>query len=306
MLFADTAAGYDRKMVLSSHLLNQSQAAGVQLLARLPPFVTLGLAVALGLGLARLLWLLVPVPAHMAWEPPPGSARAAPAARSGGDLQQLLSAQLFGAYAADSAPAVALDSAPETRLNLVLSGIFAGSRETDSRALIAPQGGEEKPYAIGADVVRGVSLHAIFPDRVVLSRQGNLETLRLDKDAPSSGFSPPLAGGGPGTQNIAVPALAAVREQILQDPAKAAEFIRIQPLSEDGSLRGYRIYPGRDRSIFNSAGLRPGDLVTAVNGIQLNDAQNALQMLNDLSQASSVSLVIERGGQSQTLNVSLN
>jgi general secretion pathway protein C len=187
----------------------------------------------------------------------------------------------------------------------VLSGIFAGSREADSRALIAPQGGEEKPFAIGADVVRGVTLHAIFPDRVVLSRQGNLETLRLDKNAPSSGLVP-LAGGTPGAQNIAVPALAAVREQILQDPAKAAEFIRIQPLSENGSLKGYRIYPGRDRSIFNSAGLRPGDLVTAVNGIELNDAQNALQMLNDLSQAGSVSLVIERGGQSQTLNVSLN
>lgn len=292
-------------MVLPSHLLNQSQAVGMQLMARLPPFVTFGLVVALGLGLARLGWLLVPAPAGMAWEAPPAAARSGPVARGGDELQKLLSAQLFGAYVADSEPGVALDAAPETRLNLVLSGIFAGSREADSRALIAPQGGEEKPFAIGADVVRGVTLHAIFPDRVVLSRQGNLETLRLDKNAPSSGLVP-LAGGAPGAQNIAVPALAAVREQILQDPAKAAEFIRIQPLSENGSLKGYRIYPGRDRSIFNSAGLRPGDLVTAVNGIELNDAQNALQMLNDLSQAGSVSLVIERGGQSQTLNVSLN
>ena len=53
-------------------------------------------------------------------------------------------------------------------------------------------------------------------------------------------------------------------------------------------------------------GLRPGDLVTAVNGIQLNDTQTALQMLNDLSRAPNVTLTIERGGQVQTVNVSLN
>jgi hypothetical protein len=91
-------------MVLPSHLLNQSQAVGMQLMARLPPFVTFGLVVALGLGLARLGWLLVPPPAGMAWEAPPAAARGGPVTRGGDDLQKLLSAQLFGAYVADRMP----------------------------------------------------------------------------------------------------------------------------------------------------------------------------------------------------------
>jgi general secretion pathway protein C len=46
--------------------------------------------------------------------------------------------------------------------------------------------------------------------------------------------------------------------------------------------------------------------VTAINGTELNDATRALQMLTELSTASSVSLTVERGGNPQTVNISLN
>jgi general secretion pathway protein C len=46
--------------------------------------------------------------------------------------------------------------------------------------------------------------------------------------------------------------------------------------------------------------------VTAVNGVQLDDTQKAMQMLSDLSKAGSVSVVIDRGGQPQTINVTFN
>ena len=80
----------------------------------------------------------------------------------------------------------------------------------------------------------------------------------------------------------------------------------MQPANQSGQLRGYRVYPGRDRGMFNTAGLRPGDLITAVNGVELNDAGRALQLLGELSQTTQLNLTLERGGQSQTLNLSLN
>ena len=82
--------------------------------------------------------------------------------------------------------------------------------------------------------------------------------------------------------------------------------VLLQKIHFGGVMRGYRIYPGRDRSLFNAAGLRPGDLVTGINGTELNDATRALQMLTELSTASQVSLTIERGGNAQTVNISLN
>ena len=100
--------------------------------------------------------------------------------------------------------------------------------------------------------------------------------------------------------------LAEIREQLLADPAKAADYLRVQPARIGGEMRGYRIYPGRNRQLFSTAGLRPGDLVTGVNGVELDDPARALQLLGDLSSASELSVTIERGGNQQTINVNLN
>jgi general secretion pathway protein C len=272
----------------------------------LPGAAVLLLAPALGLQLAELVWKAVPPP--QVWTPLPVPPPETAAGRKGPDLAALRQAALFGTATAEAPADVdALADAPDTNLNLRLLGIFAGSGPEDSRALIASNASDEAPYAVGADVVRGVTLEAIFADRVILLRQGRRETLRLDKDAPSRApTDAPVVAGSALPDNIALPQLSSVREQILQDPSQAANYLRVQPAAQDGAMRGYRIYPGRDRSLFNAAGLRPGDLVTAINGTELNDATRALQMLTELSTASSVSLTVERGGNPQTVNISLN
>lgn len=279
----------------------------------LPQLAKLVLAIVLARLLADFLWLWVPVPAGAAWRPAPVDAPAAAPARSGPDAERVASAHLFGAWRAPADPVLSeMAQAPDTRLSLSLLGILAADRDRESRALIGAQGGEEKPYAVGDDVVRGVTLQAIFPDRVILSRNGQLETLRLDKASPGA----PLAADGPADRGESLAGqvvdgataqqLAQIREQILADPSKASDYIRIQPANINGQQRGYRIYPGRDRTVFNGAGLRPGDLVTSINGVELDDPARALQMLGDLSQASTLNLTIERGGVQQAVTVNLN
>ncbi|MFP5306790.1 MAG: type II secretion system protein GspC [Gammaproteobacteria bacterium] len=272
----------------------------------LPPAVNLLLVLVVAWLLAQLVWALVPVPEAGRWQPPPVEApkpRSAAAQTAG--IDKLIAAELFGRY---TPPAVAkVEEAPETRLSLNLLGILAaGDRE--SRALIASSAGDEKPYAIGDSVIAGVTLQAIYPDRVILARAGQFETLRLNKDAPSTAgltYQPPEpAAGSVGGDTAQM--LSQIREQIMTDPTKASNYLRVQPATVNGQQRGYRIYPGRERDAFQQLGLRPGDLVTAVNGVQLDDNQKALQLLGELSQATAVTLTIERGGQVQTLNLSLN
>ena len=95
---------------------------------------------------------------------------------------------------------------------------------------------------------------------------------------------------------------------MLSNPSKAQDYIRVQPApdaSGNGQL-GYRIFPGRDQTVFKAAGLHPGDVVTSVNGVQLDDPAKSLQLLSDLSQANQVTLTVQRGGESQTVNVNLS
>lgn len=291
-------------------MLDSAQRTGSALYERygrfLPGVAAAFFAILLGRTLAEMTWALVPVPEAARWQAPPAPPSAV--ARSEGiDINTIAGAALFGRYNAPTVESSML-AAPETPLNLTLIGVWADDREDRSRALIATQGGEEKPYAIGDDVSRGVTLNAIFPDRVILSRGGRLETLPLVRDAGAPGFS----GGEPVQQFAAsestggAPQFSRIREEVSRDPAKAAEYIRIQPANVGGQMRGYRVYPGRDRQAFSAAGLRPGDLVTSVNGVQLDDPSKALQLLGDLNQAGQVNLVVERGGQAQNLSINLS
>ncbi|GAC1625268.1 MAG: GspC family type II secretion system variant ExeC [Nevskia sp.] len=275
---------------------------------RLPSLASLILVVVIARLLARLVWALIPMPAGAAWQPlpPPIIANR----NSGVDLSAITSAGLFGHYAPPTSPVISdLASAPDTQLNLTLLGILADRRNPEaSRALIGTQGGDEKPYSIGDDVARGVTLQAIFPDRVILARGGKLETLRLDKDAAGSGSLLPASASGdaqPAESASAAASLAAIRNQLLADPSKVADYIRVQPVNSGNGINGYRIYPGKDRSIFTAAGLRPGDIVTAVNGVQLNDPGKSLQLLSDLSQNNQLNLTVDRGGQPQNFNINL-
>jgi len=278
---------------------------------RLPGVVSLVMAILLGIALANLIWALIPSPKSAAWRPAPAPASAQPsgaAARPAGtiDVAAIQSANLFGQYQA--APVENAGQAPESTLPLKLLGILASSdNERYSRALIEVAAGDERPFGLGAQVVSGTTLQAILPDRVVLSRGGRLETLHLEKEAASAGggvqdYTPPPPPSAPGG---AMP-LAQIRDQVLQDPNRAGDYVRVQPANKDGHLQGYRIYPGKDRSILAQAGLKPGDLVTEVNGVQLDDASKALKMLSELKDASELNLVVDRGGQSQTINVKMN
>ena len=272
---------------------------------RAPVIAAAVFALLLGRAAADLFWVLMPMPESARWQPPP-AAPAAPRGSEAQDLNPAASAGLFGRYQAPASTEASLLSAPETPLNLKLIGLLADDREQYSRALIA-SGTEELSYAVGDDVGRGVTLQAIFPDRVILSRNGRLETLRLERDAPGAGGDsapPPVAAAE--ERPASPPPLAQIRDEVVKDPSKASEYVRVQPANVGGQLKGYRVYPGKDRSAFSASGLRPGDLVTAVNGVQLDDPAKALQLLGDLGQSGQVNLVVERGGQTQNISINLS
>lgn len=272
---------------------------------KLPVAAAAVFAVLAGHALARLAWTLVPMPEAARWQAPPAPALP-PRPGDAVDVNALASSGLFGRL--QVAAGNALMAAPETPLNLVLLGLLADDRPERSRALISAAPGDEQAYAVGDDLGHGVTLQAIFPDRVILLRNGRPETLRLERDkggAPGAP-APALAAADDAAPAGPSPPLSQIRDEVVRDPAKAAEYIRVQPANVAGQLKGYRIYPGRDRGVFSSAGLRPGDLVTAVNGVQLDDPAKALQLLGDLGQAGTVNLVVERGGQSQNISINLS
>lgn len=271
-------------------------------LVRAPDIANLILVVMLALAGARLFWLLWPA-SDIVIAPQTTDSQSRTASSQTLDIDAIASAHLFGQQsAADIAQAKKkVINAPETHLNLTLTGIVSDSAGKQSRALIKNPKGKQDSYRVGEGIISGVTLYAVYANRVILDRSGHYETLTLEsvKAAQSmTGLRRTSAVNGQLAHN-----LSQVRQQILSDPSSASRYIRLRPARQNGSLVGYRIYPGADKSLFKQAGLRSGELVTAINGTPLDNPAQSLQMLGKLAHASSASVTLKRGGKTRTVQV---
>lgn len=278
--------------------------------------VMLVLLVLLGALLAQLTWTLLPAGGQPSAEPPAlqgGPVVAAPAVQRQWNIAQW---HLFGEKPAEVQPGqVAVESLPETTLNLVLRGVMAASRPgEDSGAIIGAPNGVESFYTVGARLPGGATLKEVYPDRVVLERSGRLETLRLPKeplDAPAAAQarrSPPVARApavAPVQTQVQERSLREYRDLALSNPQELAGMVNIAPRSEGGRVIGYEVQPGQDAGLLNRLGLMPGDVVTSINGISLDNPARAISVLRTLSGAEQVTVDVQRGGVPQSLSVSI-
>lgn len=288
-------------------------------LARLAPWVTLGLVLLLAWSLARVTWGMVapssvPPSSAIATSPPP-PVEIAPG-RQDASLERVARLHLFGeAERTVESPPVPTE-APETRLRLSLKGVIAFSDPTLGVALISGEGEDEKHYRVGASLPGNATLEQVFGDRVILSRQGRFEMLRLpreqvDEAAVQRGAQRPSVAGivsadsqAPVDAGLAAD-LASRRDNWLENPNRFMEAVRIRPVMEQGSIKGFSIAPRRDAALFRQAGLRPGDVVTAINGVAVGSIDDPQALAGQLSQASQVTLEVEREGRVMTITLPL-
>jgi general secretion pathway protein C len=210
------------------------------------------------------------------------------------DLAAINNAHLLGAA---PAPKVDAANAPATSMPLVLTGIIAGNDPQNGLAIIGPTPQAAKVYAVGDTIAGGPKLHSVYTDRVVIDRDGQLESLALPHQM-AVGAAPPSAAMLQGADN---PALERMRRMISEQPGLIGDVLRPQPVMDHGHMNGFRVYPGRDRQAFQRLGLRPGDQVTAINGTPLDDRDRSEQILKTLSSSSEARVTVIRGTQTQDL-----
>jgi len=226
-----------------------------------------------------------------------------PHPRLGVDVPSLVSAHLFGVATADPTtqdPA----KAPLSSANLVLAGTIATQDPKHGIALIS-DGGPSKVYAVG-DNVNGAKLHSVYLDHVILDRAGTLETLLLPRLLAGSAPAPMVRHSG-GADQRTVAAVDNIRRLVEKDPGILDQVMRTVASYDNvaGKLRGFRAYPGRNRAIFNKLGLKPGDLVTAINGTLLDDPQRSQEVFNTIQTSNQVTVTVERGGQKQDISLNI-
>ncbi len=262
---------------------------------------------------AELVWRIVPQPTL---SPPVATTNTSPvpggSGQRGVNISKIQQLNLFGNATAKPQPVEQkpVTDAPETRLNLTLTGVVVSSEESGATAIVENRG-TQNVYGLGEKIEgTNASLQQVFKDRVIIRNGARDETLMLDgidydeanrrrernvqqqarQQEPERKLS-----------DEAVEATVALREQ----PANFTDFISISPQTEDGQLIGYKVAPGKDPELFNAAGLQSGDVIAQINGLDLTDLQQSKEALSELRSAQSIELTILRDGSYATVYLDL-
>lgn len=277
--------------------------------------LALGLLVWLAFLLADTVWLVWKGPSAPIPEDPSLETVSVSGERSETLLthNQVRDWALFGAYE----PVARKDTqsgpvdAPETRLRLELLGVFQTGDSASAGAIIAEKNGEGQLYRPGEVLPGNATLEEVYGDRVILRRQGRLETLKLKE--------PELAGGGVRQQTRE--AGAQQRQPAVRSASNAGgrsgasggtglrgdvERQRKQIISGLGLQQadgGYRISGDAPDNVIGQVGLQPGDIIVSVNGHQVGNKEADLAALREYHQSGSATIVVQRGAQRFTVTV---
>lgn len=271
-----------------------------------------GIAVGIAVTLAQGVWFFTV-------SPDAERVSSAPSAPQGGvprvDIERIAASHLFGKPGSRAASAAALDSTPDTRLNLVLAAVFEASDPGASVAVIGTGSRAAEIYRVGDPIPGGARLAEVHSDLVVISRGGVREALRFN-DLPltagrgDNGQEPAIARPTPErplpeavgsdapryrgqTGNVRA-VVDAYRTRLQENPEQALSDIGLQAVSP-AETRGYRVGSLAHAPQLAQTGLQAGDVIVSVNGRPVGDVRRDRMEIDNVLAAGVARLEVQRG-----------
>jgi general secretion pathway protein C len=199
-----------------------------------------------------------------------------------------------------------------TSLNLKLLAIMFAPPPADPRwsvAIIRDNDAKSAgPFTIGSQL-RDATIDDIDDDRVYLNFGGGRREYLdlLDRPQPAAPVAAaPAAPADPlaaeldkgikkiGEHNYEVQR--STLDSLLGNMGALAKGARIVPETKDGKSAGFRLFSIRPDGPFAKIGLLNGDVVSAINGLEMNSPDQALLAYTKLKTANHLSVAIERNG----------
>lgn len=269
----------------------QLDARARRLLRRLPrtnlysaaELVLLGI---LAIQCARLLWVIVtPVNPLGDWRPAqPGVA--------GSPIELLRGFDPFFRSAPAAGPSTV------TSLQLTLYGTRIDEAAGGGSAIVAGPDGVQMSVSVGKEIMPSVILKSVAFDHVTISRGGADEDLFLDQSGAVDPVAPPLPGAPPAPGGLlGAPPPGGIRLTQLQSD------IGFIPRVDGGRVSGLVVRSQGSGAAFRAAGLRDGDVVTAIGGRAVSGQGDIERLAAQFGNGGTLSLTVERG--SDTLPLSL-
>lgn len=211
-------------------------------------------------------------------------------------------------------------------LPLRLLGVIFGGNPYNGLALIEnKEKSKTNSFIVGEIVDRGAILTEIYPDRIIVDRQGRKEFILIErvdlvrskrvkktpgvatkKDDKSSLVGDVYKEEGFERKGFDITISDTYKQNLLTDKfTDVLQDAKAEPNMVGGELKGFRLVRIREGSIYQKSGFQNGDVVTEINGIPLQDAAGAIQLLNSLRTAKNIDVRLDRAGQIFTMNIGI-
>ena len=225
---------------------------------------------------------------------------------NGYTIRSISNLNLFGRVKSGSGvttePQLANIRAAETQLKLTLMGVRHSSGTIKSSAIIAGSNKKQNIYYIGDSLPIGdAKVEEIFIQHIMISRQGEYETLTLFSVLNAKPVSNEITHIEKVTDltgsSFVTRKLNKYKAIAMKDPIALSRVVNFAPVTDGKQFVGYKLSPGMDSAFFRKAGLRRGDVLTAINGVKLDSPNQVLSLMADLTLANELALTVDRGGE---------
>jgi general secretion pathway protein C len=194
-----------------------------------------------------------------------------------------------------------IEALEPTDLKLDLLGTITGDKKEAYAVIEDTATKQQNLFRIG-DTVQNATVKMILREKVVLNVNGKDEILKIEKNrVGSKNFNSQTARLiSEKSQNVTVKR--SQMESAVKDVNNLMKEIRIRPNFRNGKPDGLRLTGIRPNSIFYSMGLKSGDILTGVNGKNIESVDDVFKLYQDLQSSSKVQLQIKRRGQLKTID----
>lgn len=187
-------------------------------------------------------------------------------------------------------------------LRLHLKGTRLGRNPSEGYAEIGVDVRSPQTYRAGAILANGARLTQVHADRVELMRDGHAATLYVEgtRYAEAAAKNDPVLSAG---SIVAVGGGAAPAVARADSRDALTEDIRVSPVFEGTRVAALQVYPAAGSPVFKQLGLQPGDRITQIDGVSVNDTEASVAALRRLTDGQALVVTVRRGGRNLTLSL---
>jgi general secretion pathway protein C len=185
--------------------------------------------------------------------------------------------------------------------------------------------GAQEVFGLGSTVFSRGVLRSVGDEQAVISSGSRDVSFFMSKDSyggatrvqargPSPDARQPRApqaqpGGAAGrpalTRSVGENEWVIDREAMLDSLKNIGQVLteaRLTPRLADGKVEGFMVTEIKPRGVFNGIGLKNGDVLTRINGYDIDSPEKAMQVLSGIKGETAIDLDIKRGGQNMSLH----